>query len=77
MDLPAADTVTIDCSAFQKVEGTWVTIKRTEVMVGTDGAPARRLKIDADVAIFKNYFRPAGIDLVELLDSRCISGDAS
>jgi hypothetical protein len=74
MDQATADTVIIDCSAFEKVEGTWVTIRATEVIVGRDRGTAGRLKIDADVAIFRNYFRPAGLDLVELLDSRCITG---
>jgi len=75
MDQAAADTVIIDCTAFKKLEGTWVTTKPTEIVVGRDRATAGRLRIDADVAIFKNYFRPAGFDLVESLDSRCISGD--
>ena len=72
----AADTVIIDCSAFRKMEGTWITTKATELIVGRDRSTAGRLKIDADLVILKNYFRPAGIDLVELLDSRCsTSGD--
>jgi hypothetical protein len=71
MDQTAADTVVIDCSAFEKQEGTWTTIKATELVVGRDPATAARLRIEADVVILKNYYLPAGIDLLDLLESRC------
>jgi hypothetical protein len=67
MDEATADTVTIDCTAFKRLEGTWITTKATEIVVVKDRATAGRLRIDADVAIFRNYFRPAGFSTEWLL----------
>ena len=53
MDQATADTVITDCTAFKKLEGTWITTKATEIVVVKDRATAGHLRIDADVATQK------------------------
>jgi hypothetical protein len=66
--------VRVDCAAFIKdAAGMWETIKETVVSAGA-GQAAARVNFPAKSSIRRGVLF-SGIDLVDVLDQKCVSGD--
>lgn len=68
----ALDSVRVDCSAFTKSsDGKWLVTKDTTVLAGLNDQTAGRLQLPGGHSFGPNTYRPNGVDLVDVLNTKC------